>query len=59
MPNVNLKEARFVHPSEFGMSFPVNTPKELTQIARAMNGGMARSQSQYVQPSKPQYKVVK
>jgi hypothetical protein len=36
-------EARFVHPSEFGMSFPINTPKELTSIARAMNAGEWRN----------------
>ena len=30
-------EARFVHPSEFGMDFPINTPQELVAISRARN----------------------
>jgi hypothetical protein len=58
----NVKEARFVHPSEFGMQFPINTPQELRSIVRAINGGMARS-GQPAQPApgdrKPIYKVVK
>ncbi len=30
--------ARFVHPSEFGISTPINTQAELSRIARAING---------------------
>jgi len=41
MPNP-VKEARFVHPSEFGMKFPINTPKELCSIANAINAGTRR-----------------
>jgi hypothetical protein len=39
MPNPTGKDARFVHPSEFGMDFPINTPQELCNVANAINGG--------------------
>lgn len=35
-------KARFVHPSEFGLEFPINTQAELYQIGKAINASLSR-----------------
>lgn len=38
-PNAfNNSEARFVHPSEFGMRTPVSSPQQLLKMTRILNG---------------------
>ena len=60
MPDARIKEARFVHPSEFGMEFPINTPKELCNIANAINAGNRRRVGVITNNAegKPEYKKV-
>ena len=56
----NGNEARMIHPSEFGMEFPINTPDELCAMARAINSGnrkrvgVIRNNEQ----GKPEYKKI-
>jgi hypothetical protein len=33
----------FIHPSELGLDFPINTSEELCQIAKAINAGHNRT----------------
>ena len=60
MANPAVKDARFVHPSEVGMEFPINTPKELCSIANAINAGNRRRVGVIANNAegKPEYKKV-
>jgi hypothetical protein len=42
MPNIKVTSAKFVHPSEFGLNYPINTPAELYAQTSALNRALAR-----------------
>jgi hypothetical protein len=60
MTNNNETKAGFVHPADFGMAFPINTPKELCNIANAINAGNRRRVGVITKDAegKPEYKKV-
>lgn len=41
--------AEFVHPSEMGLDFPINTQAELAQIGKVINKTINNSSTQYRQ----------
>jgi hypothetical protein len=40
--NVKNKEARFVHPSEFGFTYPIHTAEEMYYMTSALNKGLMK-----------------
>jgi len=40
------KQSGFIHPSELGLDFPINTSEELCSIAKAINAGANRTATQ-------------
>lgn len=36
-------QAKFIHPSDLGLDFPINTKEELCQISKAISAGRNRT----------------